>query len=71
MDPEGTCLLTYCSINAYGKPRLLLVHKYHYAPPRIVLQPAAGRCAGRCATRTAPAAYSTSEGSMLSFKLIT
>jgi len=33
------CLLT--PVYAYGKPRLPPVQKYHYAPPRIVLQQAA------------------------------
>jgi len=38
VDPEGACLLTL--VYAYGKPHLLPVHKYHYAPPCIVLQQA-------------------------------
>jgi len=35
----------------------LCINIHHYAPPRIVLQAATGRCAGHCATRTAPAVY--------------
>jgi len=52
MDPEGTCLLAHLLYYAYGKPRLLPVHKYSS------LHSTAHRAAaGHCATCTALAVY--------------
>jgi len=54
MDPEGTRLLTYSTIMLTVSPTCrLCINIHHYALPRIVLQPAAGRCGRRSATRKA------------------
>jgi len=56
MDPEDARLLIYSTMMTTVSPACRLCTNIHqYAPPRIVLQPAAGRCGRRCATRTAPA----------------
>jgi len=69
MDPEGARLLTYSTIMPALSPACrLCINIHHYAPPRIVLQPATA--AVDAALHVLRRQYS-SEGSMSSFKSIT